>query len=180
MQCTVATQAPLVNLTFGNCAPVNVCTGSLPGTWHYTAGCANSAFPEIRQLCPTATFSSQAGTVRGCVNFTGTTVERHVTLTASATANVSSCAMGVPCSFIQNVAQMYLPGTTCTAGAGGSCDCTASRTTNINEVGPYTNNAGVVTVDGGVYDTCVNPSTTLTYNRRDGGIEEGNYTLTRQ
>jgi len=181
VMCTTAMMAPVVNVTFGNCPATTVCSGSLPGTWFYTTGCSNNPFPEARQLCPAATFSNQSGSVRGCVQFNNTTVERHAIFTASATVNIPmSCTVGLPCTTIETLAQMYLPGATCTSAAAGGCDCTATRTTNINDTGGYTYNAGVLTVDGGVYDTCVNPSTTFTYNKPDGGIEEGQYTMTRQ
>ena len=129
-----------------------------------------------------ATFSNQTGTVRGCVNFNGGVVERHAAVTATATVNVpASCTMGFPCSVVQTLAQMYLPGATCANAAGGGCDCTATRTTNFNDVAAFTNAGGVLTMaDGGTYVSCVSPATTLKYTRPDGGVENGQYTLTLQ
>ena len=93
-------------------------------------------------------------------------------VTATATVNVpASCTMGFPCSAVQTLAQMYLPGATCANAAGGGCDCTATRTTNFNDVAAFTNAGGVLTMaDGGTYVSCVSPATTLKYTRPDGGV----------
>lgn len=157
------------NITFADTCPAfTPCGGTLTGTWFYTGICVTYAelIGQAGSACPSATASGGSGTASGVVYFSGSTVTRRLTGSASGTVKVpAACVGGQTCATVQSLlATLGLSGTCATDGSGG-CDCSVTSPLNIDQT------AAVYTVSGNnlitgtpshTYGFCVS-GTTLQY-----------------
>ncbi|MBI3184326.1 MAG: hypothetical protein HYZ28_19505 [Myxococcales bacterium] len=173
-----------VTITFAASCPLTPCGGAVVGSWFYTAVCAPDTFPEVGQYCPSAAVSNLAGTQRGSVVFTSTTVTRDVLLTITATIDLPSSCAPAGCGVVENALRQSFTTAACTA-SGTGCRCNVGLTRAVADSSPYTTSVNTLTTnpDAGnqrTYEYCVQ-GLDLKYRETTGqAVERGTATLTKQ
>lgn len=141
------------------------------GTWCFSGYCAdgNVVFGAVTSLCPSATFSNIAGTVRGSAAFTGTAgagaVMRNITWTLGGTIDFpATCraAAGGSCAAVQSALAAAFLTATCTNSPSGGCSCPLNNNDTDNSSGSYTTDGGFLYNGTRTFEYCVQ-SNTLRY-----------------
>ncbi len=140
------------------------CGGAIPaGVYTYSDACADDPLVAARSTCPGPT-ADGGNLLRGQIVFDGCGfMRRQVALSLNGTVDLTGvCAFG--CNTVQTNVRLYVPTATC-ALTGNACRCTIDYAPTVNEAGPYSLDAGVLTFfgrpDGGArrFHYCVSGST---------------------
>jgi len=155
----------LITLTFQpTCPALTACGGDVVGKWEYSAGCVSTdaLFAQVKQLCPSVTFTSMTGDSRGSVIFTTANVARAINTNISGVANIpSSCTNTiVTCAQIQSGLASIAKTATCTNGIAGGCVCDFTFQALTSGAVPYTKGVNQFTTDPATaqaktYDYCI-------------------------
>ncbi|HEY8428065.1 MAG TPA: hypothetical protein VIL20_06810 [Sandaracinaceae bacterium] len=170
--------APEIAIRFGGCEPVAACGGDVRGTWAYQDACIDDPFPAARGACPGITLENLAGTARGRVVATATTVTRESRVSLSGTIVVpASCAI-LGCSAIEDLLDTAYDSASCTGGPTG-CRCDVSNTIDTVETSAYTITGSTLRAGDRTYEYCVDGNTLRHREVGDEPAEPGVYTLAR-
>lgn len=178
-----------INLNYqSQCPAINPqCGGDVVGRWFYTAACVDgAALSQVNQACTglggTVTVSNITGTTKGDVTFTANQVTRVITTNLTATVNVPAVCAVVGCPTIQSALDAIYDSVSCTGGAGGSCDCSITHASTINDAAAYTTSNGVISVNGGAltYAYCRTANSMVYRQTTMPMTEPGTLTLEKQ
>ncbi|MEZ4260320.1 MAG: hypothetical protein R3B36_14695 [Polyangiaceae bacterium] len=184
--------APEINVTFGQCTPLVPCGGDPIGAWKLSAGCIDeSAFDDLKQLCPTATTSNVVIKARGLVTVTAATISRETQTATTATIGIpQACLAQVPGGSCQLLALGLtsapptgagLDKATCTSDGAGGCNCNIEDGEIIRESSAYTvagNTISTVGPPARTFDFCVDQGK-FTYTETTQGATPGTFELTK-
>jgi hypothetical protein len=184
--------APEVNVTFGQCTALVPCGGDPIGTWKMSAGCVDeSAFDDLKQLCPTATASNVVIKARGLVTVTAATISRETQTQTTATIAIpQACLAQVPGGSCQLLAVGLtspppqgagLAKATCTSDGAGGCNCDIEDGEILRETSAYTVNGNTISTVGPparTFDFCVDQGK-FTYTETTQGATPGTVELTK-
>jgi hypothetical protein len=162
----------------GTCASFTPCGGAPQGTFDYSEGCIASAASAVKAQCPTVDTSGLKVTVRGSLHFAGSALTRDAVATTSGTIVLpATCTQG-QCKAVEQALATAFDTVTCTGAA--ACTCTVQRVDTTKDATSFTvNGTTLTTADGDSYGICVSGSS-LAYQGRSAGAEDGVWTLTRR
>jgi hypothetical protein len=136
---------------------------------------------QAKQYCNTLQVSEQAGTVKGCITFTGSTASRDVAASYSAKLTYpTACLLGASCATLEGYLKPYFTQASCAAASSGCVCSVASSTASIATVGYSLQANQVVTSTNGRYDYCVSGNNLGMRYVSGPSPEPGIYQLTKQ
>ncbi|HSO33247.1 MAG TPA: hypothetical protein VLT33_12025 [Labilithrix sp.] len=162
----------------GTCPAFSACGGSPQGTYDYTAGCVSDAVSAVKTQCPAADTSGLKVTVRGSLHFVGAALTRDAVSTTSGTIVLpATCSQG-QCAAVESALKSAFDSATCTGSA--ACTCTVKRTDTTKDATTFAVSGNTLTTaDGDSYAICVAGSS-LKYQGRSAGAEDGLWELTKR
>ena len=162
----------------GTCPAFSACGGSPQGTYDYAAGCISDAVSAVQQQCPTADTSGLKVTVRGSLHFVGDALTRDAVSTTSGTIVLpATCSQG-QCAAVESALKSAFDSATCSGSA--ACTCTVKRVDTTKDATTFTvAGSTLTTAAGDTYAICASGSS-LAYQGRSAGAEDGFWKLTKR
>ena len=172
-----ATEAPV---TFDRtCAAFSACGGSIGGTYDYTAGCVDNVFDAAKTACPTIDVSGTKVTVTGSLHFTsGNKLTRASKVNIAGQVIVPATCARAQCAAVEAELRKVFDSASCTGNA--ACTCTISDAKSANNTTTYAVSGSTVTTDDGETYSFCSEGSTLRYQGRSAGSEDGEWSLKKR
>jgi hypothetical protein len=162
----------------GTCPAFTACGGAPQGTYDYTGGCIADALAAVRAQCPTVDASGLKVTVRGSLTFVGDALTRDAVAVTSGTLVLpATCSQG-QCAAVQSALATAFDSASCTGTT--ACTCTVKRTDTTKNATTFSvAGTTLTTADGDSYAIC-SAGSSLKYQGKSAGAEDGLWELNRR
>lgn len=162
----------------GTCPAFDACGGAPQGTYDYAGGCIADALSSVKAQCPTVDGSGLKVTVRGSLTFLGNALTRDaVAITSGTIVLPAPCSQG-QCATVESALKTAFDTATCTGTT--ACTCTVTRTdTTKNATTFAVAGTTLTTADGDSYAIC-SAASSLKYQGKSAGAEDGLWELNKR